>query len=183
MRHILHRLRTAAPLLICVGIIFPWAVSPFGILSCSPKTGSFVPESRSILRQWLPLKVQLDTTADQKGDPSNLGGLDEMEIYYFDPLIIGFLFAGFLLWVSFRKGGRVRIILAKCVISLIWAYLTAVLILILSSSSHHDCWLQPGFLVVLFGYLILTSSGIFDFFKWIISKLKNFDRLPKNLSG
>ena len=57
-----------------------------------------MPESRSVLRQWLPLEVQLDTTVDQKEDPSTLEGLNGVEVFYFDPIIIAFLVTGFLLW-------------------------------------------------------------------------------------
>ena len=86
-----QRLRKSAPLLICVGMIFPWSISPFGLQSCSVTTGSFLPESRSILRQWLPLEVKLDTRADHKEDPSKLEGLKGVKVYYFDPFVVLFV--------------------------------------------------------------------------------------------
>jgi hypothetical protein len=171
LKDFLQKLRTAAPLLICVGILFPWAVSPFGIAACS-KQGSFVPESRSVLRQWLPLEVQLDTAVNQKEDPPTLGGLDEVEVFYFDPIIIAFLFAGFLLWALCQRGRFVQIILARCLLGLIWLYLTAVLTLIFSLSSRDDLWLQPGILLVAAGYLLLTFSGAWNLYAWIAAKIK-----------
>ena len=135
-----------------------------------------MPESRSVARQWLPLEVQLDTTANQKEDPAVLGGLDEVEVFYFDPIIIGFLITGFLLLACCRRDSFVRSILTKFLGCLIWLYLTSILILIFSLSSRYGFWLQPGILMVLLGYLILSFGGIFDFITWMTVKLKTNPR-------
>ena len=143
-----------------------------------------MPESRSVLRQWLPLEVQLDTAVDQKEDPSTLGGLSGVEVFYFDPIIIAFLVTGFLLWSLCRRGRFVQIILARCLLGVIWLYLTAVLILIISLSSRDDVWVQPGVLLVLLGYLILSSGSMVDLFYWITAKLrKKSPQKPKRSSG
>ena len=128
MKGIYQRLRKASPLLICVGIIFPWAVSPFGPQSCSLTTGSFLPESRSILRQWFPVKVKLDQSADHKEDPSTLDGLRGVGIYYLDPLVVIFVLAGFLFWGTGKGGGFLKASLARLVVFLIWFYLTVALL-------------------------------------------------------
>ena len=101
-----------------------------------------------------------------------MGGLNGVEIYYFDPLILVFLFVGFLTWGFCRSGGRAKVVFSRCLAGLIWAYLTALLILIFSISSSHSFWLQPGIVMVFLGYLTLSAGGIFDFFNWLKAKLK-----------
>lgn len=169
MKALLQRLRSVAPLLICVGLIFPWAVSPFGILSCSSEAGSFVPESRSWLRQWLPLETTLDKSVDHKEDPSVLGGFENLEVFYFDPLILAVLVSGFIFSVFLQRRGVVGSVLARCSLGLIWLYLTGVffLVLYLTGCQHpHELWFQPGILMVLAGYLILTAFGVRGLFLW-----------------
>lgn len=171
MKDWLDWIRRAAPLLICSGIIFPWAVSPFGILSCS-KEGSFLPESRSALRQWLPMEPTLDVSADHKEDPSSLGGFKERDLFYFDEIIIAGLVSGFLLlglWRSFYP----RPILAGILTGLIWVYLSILLFLLYYFSIiKKGIWLQPGVLLVSGGYLLLSLAGWIDFRAWILRKRK-----------
>ena len=171
MKDWLGWIRRSAPLLICFGIIFPWAVSPFGILSCS-KEGSFLPESRSVLRQWLPMQATLDVSADHKEDPSSLGGFQERELYYFDEIIIVGLVFGFLLlglWRSLYPKPTLAGILA----GLLWIYLSLLLFLIYYLSfGKKGIWFQPGILLISVGYLLLTFSGIMDLRAWLLRKRK-----------
>jgi hypothetical protein len=176
MKDWLGWIRRSAPLLICFGIIFPWAVSPFGILSCSEK-GSFLPESRFTLRQWLPMAATLDVAADHKEDPSSLGGFTERNLYYFDEIIIVGLVFGFLLlglWRSFYP----KAILAGILTGLLWTYLSLLLFLLYYFSGvTGGIWLQPGVLLISVGYLLLTIAGVIDFRCWILrgrKKIKNY---------
>ena len=166
-----QRLRKSAPLLICVGMIFPWSVSPFGLQSCSVTTGSFLPESRSILRQWLPLEVKLDTRADHKEDPSKLEGLKGVKVYYFDPFVVLFVLSGFLLWGSCKQGGMLRPILIRSWISLIWFYLTIALGSIFYL--HGDLWLQPGLVLVLVGYAVFTLAKAGELYGWALKTIRH----------
>ncbi|NDC79805.1 MAG: hypothetical protein EB090_00800 [Verrucomicrobia bacterium] len=171
MNGIYQRLRKASPLLICVGIIFPWAVSPFGLQSCSLTTGSFLPESRSILRQWLPIEAKLDQSVDHKEDPSTLVGLKGLRIYYFDPLVVIFVLSGLLFWKTCKQGSFVRASLARLVVLLIWFYLTVALICIFFLQG--DLWLQPGLILIIFGYAVFTFSKVWEFYLWVSEKIRN----------
>jgi len=171
MKDWLGWIRRSAPLLICFGIIFPWGVSPFGILSCS-KAGSFLPESRSALRQWLPLETTLDTTADHKEDPSSLGGFMERDLYYFDEIIIVGVVFGFLL-LGLWKSLYPKPILAGILAGLLWTYLSLLLFLIYYLCCVKErIWLQPGILLVSGGYFLFTLTGCIDFRAWILRKRK-----------
>lgn len=174
LKQIYLHLRKAAPLMICVGVIFPWAVSPFGLQSCGGNTGSFVPESRSTLRQWLPLEVKLDAAANHQEDPSGLDGLRGVEIFYFDPLIIIFLWTGFLLVAVCGGDVFIRVVLRRFILGLIWIYLTLIFppIFIFGVPLCSELWLQPGILLVFFGYLALTLAGLGNFFSWAIERIK-----------
>ena len=178
MKDWLGWIRRSAPLLICFGIIFPWAVSPFGILSCS-KEGSFLPESRSVLRQWLPMQATLDVSADHKEDPSSLGGFQDRDLYYLDEIILVVLVFGFLLlglWRSFYP----KPILAGILAGFLWIYLSLLLFLIYYFSCViGGIWLQPGILLISGGYLLLTFSGIVDLCAWLLRKKNNRKNLKQ----
>ena len=123
MSDLFLRLRRATPLLIFLGILFPWAVSPVGITSCSSHQAHFLPESRSVMRQWLPLESHPNECATTKENIPVLGGLTGSDIYYFNELTIIFLISGFFLFGIFRYGLH-RPFLAGVILGLLWLYLT-----------------------------------------------------------
>ena len=171
MSDLFLRFRRAAPLLICVGILFPWAVSPFGIMSCSSHKAYFLPESRSVMRQWLPLESHPNEPTTNKENIPVLGGLAGTDIYYFNGITIIFLISGFFLFGIFRYGLHWPF-LAGVILGLLWLYLTLLLLTITYVAETLRLWLQPGVLLITAGYFSLTATGIIEFRTWMVRRAK-----------
>jgi len=172
MSDLFLRLRRAAPLLICLSILFPWAVSPVGILSCSPHQAYFLPESRSVMRQWLPLESHPNESTTNKENIPVLGGLAGTDIYYFNGITIIFLISGFFLFGVFRYGLR-RPFLAGVILGLLWLYLTLLLLAMTYVAGIFRLWLQPCVLLVTAGYISLTATNIIELRAWMVRRAKN----------
>ena len=171
MSDLFLRLRRATPLLICLGILFPWAVSPVGIMSCSSHQAHFLPESRSVMRQWLPLESHPNECATNKENIPVLGGLTGSDIYYFNGLTIIFLISGFFLFGIFRYGLH-RPFLAGVILGLLWLYLTLLLIAMTYAAGLLRLWLQPCVLLVSAGYISLTATNIIELRTWMVRRAK-----------
>jgi len=171
MSDLFLRLRRAAPLLICLSILFPWAVSPVGILSCSPHQAYFLPESRSVMRQWLPLESDLNESAINEENKYRLAGLAGSDIYYFNGLTIIFLISGFFLFGIFRYGLHWPF-LAGVILGLLWLYLTLLLLTITYMAETLRLWLQPGVLLITAGYFSLTATSIIELRAWMVRRAK-----------
>ena len=171
MSDLFLRLRRATPLLICLGILFPWAVSPFGIVSCSPHQAYFLPESRSVMRQWLPLESHPNECATTKENIPVLGGLTGSDIYYFNELTIIFLISGFFLFGIFRYGLH-RPFLAGVILGLLWLYLTLLLLAMTYAAGLLRLWLQPCVLLLSAGYISLTATNIIELRTWMARRAK-----------
>ena len=171
MSDLFLRLRRATPLLICLSILFPWAVSPVGILSCSPHQAYFLPESRSVMRQWLPLESHPNESTTNKENIPVLGGLAGTDIYYFNGITIIFLISGFFLFGVFRYGLR-RPFLAGVILGLLWLYLTLLLLAMTYMAGLLRLWLQPCVLLVSAGYISLTATNIIELRTWMVRRAK-----------
>ena len=171
MSDLFLRLRRATPLLICLGILFPWAVSPVGITSCSSHQAHFLPESRSVMRQWLPLESHPNECATTKENIPVLGGLTGSDIYYFNELTIIFLISGFFLFGIFRYGLH-RPFLAGVILGLLWLYLTLLLLVMTYMAGWFRLWLQPCVLLITAGYISLTATNIIELRAWMVRRAK-----------
>ena len=171
MSDLFLRLRRVTPLLICLGILFPWAVSPFGIVSCSPHQAYFLPESRSVMRQWLPLESDLNESAINKENKYRLAGLAGSDIYYFNGPTIIFLISGFFLFGIFRYGLH-RPFLAGVILGLLWLYLTLLLLAMTYAAGLLRLWLQPCVLLLSAGYISLTATNIIELRTWMVRRAK-----------
>lgn len=171
MSDLFLRLRRATPFLICLGILFPWAVSPVGIMSCSSHQAQFLPESRSVMRQWLPLESDLNKCATNKENIPVLGGLTGSDIYYFNGLTIIFLISGFFLFGIFRYGLH-RPFMAGVILGLLWLYLTLLLLAMTYAAGLLRLWLQPCVLLIAAGYISLTATNIIEIRAWMVRRAK-----------